>query len=163
MNETVHVRGYVCLAALLITVSAQAFNWSDYPADADVLVSGDATATDADMATINTYAKLRFTSGTTITFDISGDASLTCPVAATGTVVKCGAGSLTLATGSANTFQQVDFEVKAGILKAPQGSEPSGEFWMGKVTVDENGTFMTRPGDKTICIGGGLWGAGIVK
>ena len=67
------------VAAVLLAASAQAFNWSDYPAGAVVTVTGNATATDADMATINSYAKLCFASGTRLTFDISGDESLTCP------------------------------------------------------------------------------------
>ena len=90
------------MAAMLLAASAQAFNWSDYPAGAVVTVTGNATATDADMATINAYSKLCFASGTRITFDVSGDVSLTCSVAATGTIVKCGSGSLALATSSVN-------------------------------------------------------------
>ena len=163
MNKTYYVRCCLSLAAALVVSSAQAFNWSDYSAGADVLVSENATATDADMSTINSYSKLRFTSGTTITFDISGDVSLVCPVAATGTVVKCGAGTLTIAASSAEseeTFKDVDFEVKAGMLKMPQDSSLS-DFTVGKVTIDEGGTFMTRP-RKAIIIDGGLWGAGII-
>ena len=87
------------VAAVLLAASAQAFNWSDYPAGAVVPVTGSATATDADMATINAYSKLCFASGTRITFDVSGDVSLTCPVAATGTIVKCGTGAELLREG----------------------------------------------------------------
>ena len=158
------MRRCACLAVAFIAVSAQAFNWSDYSEGAEVLVPADATATDSDMAIINTYSKLCFTSGTTITFDISGDVTLSCPVAATGTVVKCGTGSFTIAAsavGSINTFRYVDFEVKAGMLKAPQGDYSSNDFWVRKVTVDEDGTFMTVPGHNTN-IEGGLWGAGVV-
>ena len=103
------------VAAVLLAASAQAFNWSDYPAGAVVTVTGNATATDADMATINSYAKLCFASGTRLTFDISGDESLTCPVAATGTIVKCGTGSFALTAsalnGSMNRLRYIDFEV----------------------------------------------------
>lgn len=152
------------VAAVLLAASAQAFNWSDYPAGAVVTVTGSATATDADMATINAYSKLCFASGTRLTFDISGDVSLTCPVAATGTIVKCGTGSLALtasaANGSANTFRYIDFEVEGGMLKTPQDYTLN-DFWLRKVTVGENGTFMTVPSHNTN-IEGGLWGAGIV-
>ena len=153
-----------CVAAMLLAASAQAFTWSDYPAGTVVTVTGSATATDADMATINAYSKLCFASGTRLTFDISGDVSLTCPVAATGTIVKCGAGSLALAAsavnGSANTFRYIDFEVEGGMLKTPQDYTLS-DFWVRRVTVGENGTFMTVPSHNTN-IEGGLWGAGIV-
>ena len=159
------MRRYTCLAAALIAVSAQAFNWSDYSEGADVLVTANATATDSDMATINSYSMLRFASGTTITFNISGDASLSCPVAATGTIVKCGTGSLTIATssqnGRASTFQYVDFDVEEGDLKAPQENASGSEFWTGKVTVGENGTFFTARSRNT-CIYGGLWGSGVI-
>ena len=158
------MRRYACLAAALVAVSAQAFNWSDYSEGADVLVTANATATDSDMATINSYSMLRFASGTTITFDISGDASLTCPLAATGTIVKCGTGSLALTAsashGSVNTFRYIDFEVEEGMLKAPQDYTLN-DFWTRKVTVGEDGTFMTVPGYNTN-LEGGLWGSGIV-
>ena len=159
------MRRYACLAAALVAVSAQAFNWSDYSEGADVLVTANATATDSDMATINSYSMLRFASGTTITFDISGDASLTCPVAATGTIVKCGTGSLTIATssqhGSGYAFRYVDFEVEEGVLKAPQENATGPEFWTRKVIVGENGTFFTTRSRNT-CIDGGLWGSGVI-
>ena len=158
------MRRCACLAAALIVVSAQAFNWSDYPEGADVFVTANATATDSDMATINSYSKLRFASGTKITFDISGDVSLTCPVAATGTIVKCGTGSLALTAsashGSVNTFRYIDFEVEEGMLKAPQDYTLN-DFWTRKVTVGEDGTFMTVP-DHNTNLEGGLWGSGIV-
>ena len=158
------MRRYACLAAALVAVSAQAFNWSDYSEGADVLVTANATATDSDMATINSYSMLRFASGTTITFDISGEVSLTCPVAATGTIVKCGAGSFALTTnnlnGSMNRLRYIDFEVDEGMLKMPQESV-SGDFYVRKVTVGENGTFMTCRNPNT-CIEGGLWGSGVV-
>ena len=152
------------MGVALIAISAQAFNWSDYSEGADVLVPDNATVTDSDMVTINSYSRLRFASGTTITFDISGDVALTCPVVATGTVVKCGTGSLTIAasdvTASRTAFRYVDFEVKAGMLRAPQ-SYTQKDFYVRKVTVDEGGTFMTVPG-KIMNIEGGLWGGGIV-
>ena len=159
------MRRCACLAAAFIALSAQAFNWSDYSEGAEVLVPADATATDADMPTINAYSKLRFVSGTTITFDISGDVSLTCPVAATGTIVKCGAGSLTIDTssqhGSGYAFRYVDFEVEEGALKAPQENATGPEFWTRKVIVGENGTFFTTRSRNT-CIDGGLWGSGVI-
>lgn len=163
MNKTAHVRCFLSLAAAFVALSAQAFNWSDYSEGADVLVSENATATDYDMSIINSYSKLRFNFGTTITFDISGDVFLSCPVAATGTVVKCGTGTLTITASAAEseeTFKDVDFEVKAGMLKMPQDSLLS-DFTVGKVTIDEDGTFMTRP-RRSIIIAGGLWGSGIV-
>ena len=125
MNKTAHMRCFLSLAAAFVALSAQAFNWSDYSEGADVLVSENATATDYDMSIINSYSKLRFNFGTTITFDISGDVFLSCPVAATGTVVKCGTGTLTITASAAEseeTFKDVDFEVKAGMLKMPQDS-----------------------------------------
>ena len=153
------------MAAMLLAASAQAFNWSDYPAGTLVTVTGSATATDADMATINAYSKLCFLSGTRITFDVSGDVSLTCPVAATGTIVKCGSGSLALATssvnGSINTYRYVDFEVEEGMLKLPQDNFTLTDIWVRKVTVGENGAFMTVI-DHNTNIEGGLWGSGIV-
>ena len=154
-------------AAVLAAVPffANAFNWSDYAAGTIVTVTGNATATDADMATINAYSKLCFASGTRITFDVSGDVSLTCPVAATGTIVKCGSGSLALATssvnGSINTYRYVDFEVEEGMLKLPQDNFTLTDIWVRKVTVGENGAFMTVI-DHNTNIEGGLWGSGIV-
>lgn len=153
-------------AAVLAAVPffANAFNWSDYAAGTIVTVTGNATATDADMATINAYSKLCFASGTRITFDVSGDVSLTCPVAATGTIVKCGTGSFALtasaSNGSGNTFRYIDFEVEEGVLKTPQDYTLN-DFWTGKVTVGENGTFVTVPGHNTN-LEGGLWGSGVV-
>ena len=133
------------VAAMLLAASAQAFNWSDYPAGAVVTVTGNATATDADMATINAYSKLCFASGTRITFDVSGDVSLTCPVAATGTIVKCGTGSFALAAsasnGSGNTFRYIDFEVEEGVLKTPQ-DEPFGFQRYGSAMIHDR----TPPG-----------------
>ena len=156
-------RAVLLAAAALVAMSAQAFNWSDYAEGADVLVPASATATDVDMAAINAYSKLRFESGTTITFDISGDVSLACPVAATGTIVKCGSGSLALATssvhGSINTYRHVDFEVEDGMLKLPQDNFTLADIWVRKVTVGENGAFMTVI-DHNTNIEGGLWGSG---
>ena len=164
MNKTQTIKRTV-VAAMLLAASAQAFNWSDYPAGTIVTVTGNATATDADMATINAYSKLCFASGTRITFDVSGDVSLTCPVAATGTIVKCGSGSLALATssvnGSINTYRYVDFEVEEGMLKLPQDNFTLTDIWVRKVTVGENGAFMTVI-DHNTNIEGGLWGSGIV-
>ena len=154
-----------CVAAVLLAASAQAFNWSDYPAGAVVTVTGNATATDADMATINSYAKLCFASGTRLTFDISGDESLTCPVAATGTIVKCGTGSFALTAsalnGSMNRLRYIDFEVDEGMLKMPQESSLTGDFYVRRMTVGENGTIMTCTTPNT-CFEGGLWGSGVV-
>ena len=61
-----HIAFARVFAAVLAAVPflACAFNWSDYPAGAVVTVTGNATATDADMATINAYSKLCFASGT---------------------------------------------------------------------------------------------------
>jgi hypothetical protein len=155
----------VAAVLALVPFLACAFNWSDYPAGAVVTVTGNATATDADMATINAYSKLCFASGTRITFDVSGDVSLTCSVAATGTIVKCGSGSLALATssvnGSINTYRYVDFEVEEGMLKLPQDNFTLTDIWVRKVTVGENGAFMTVI-DHNTNIEGGLWGSGIV-
>ena len=133
------------VAAMLLAASAQAFNWSDYPAGAVVTVTGNATATDADMATINAYSKLCFASGTRITFDVSGDVSLTCPVAATGTIVKCGTGSFALtasaSNGSGNTFRYIDFEVEEGVLKTPQDPRQGHQVVFGRQRASHGNQF----------------------
>ena len=146
-------------------------------ADDLVVASGESlTVTDADMASFNAHDTVTVAAGGTLTFNIAGDADITCLCTNQGTVVKTGAGALRIASSAVGYSSGTNlrltslasgaFEIQEGELWCPQDFDGSLDFSLGRTTVSSNGTLVTA---KSLASDGacntiidGLWGDGVV-